>query len=124
MNRDEPEGACGPFIAASLPAGASRENESLQEAYTAYLYLGGAAPNATADLTLAGAASDDFFGVSVASAGDANGDGYGDFIIGAPWVNANSGAAYLYFGGATLNASADLTPTGEAEGDQFGFSVD
>jgi hypothetical protein len=42
-------------------------------------------------------------GYSVASAGDVNGDGFGDFIIGAYFSNAggtNSGAAYVVFGKA------------------------
>jgi hypothetical protein len=53
--------------------------------------------------TITGSAADDFAGTSVSSAGDVNGDGYDDVIIGAPRADANgtdSGAAYVVFGKA------------------------
>ncbi|MBK6505549.1 MAG: FG-GAP repeat protein [Ignavibacteria bacterium] len=37
--------------------------------------------------------------ISVSSAGDANGDGYSDVIIGSPGFNSKQGKAYLYYGG-------------------------
>lgn len=37
-----------------------------------------------------------YFGYSVASAGDVNGDGYDDLIVGAYGYNSNTGRAYLY----------------------------
>src|SRR6185436_15713192 len=42
-------------------------------------------------------------GASVASAGDVNGDGYGDVIVGAPQYTASrlrEGAAFVYYGSA------------------------
>jgi hypothetical protein len=50
-----------------------------------------------------GEASDDYSGGSIASAGDVNGDGYGDFLISATGNDDNgtgTGAAYLIFGKA------------------------
>jgi len=92
----------------------------------AYIYFGGAAPDATPDLTLTGAAVDDQFGIAVAGAGDVNGDGYADVIVGA-WLNdaggTNAGRAYVFFGGATPDATPDLVLTGAAAGDTFGYSV-
>ena len=61
---------------------------------------------------LSGVASSDWTGESVASAGDINGDGYADLIIGAPNVYTavqDSGAAYVVFGKASgYSANLDL----------------
>ncbi|HZW10647.1 MAG TPA: FG-GAP-like repeat-containing protein, partial [Phycisphaerales bacterium] len=46
--------------------------------------------------------ADAFFGFSVAGAGDVNGDGFDDVVIGAPREDggaANDGMVYLYYGG-------------------------
>ncbi|MCE7063334.1 FG-GAP-like repeat-containing protein [Dyadobacter sp. CY343] len=52
------------------------------------------------------------FGTSVASAGDLNGDGFSDVIIGADQFSSGSyeeGAAFVYYGGASgLNAASVL----------------
>ncbi|MBK8382127.1 MAG: FG-GAP repeat protein [Ignavibacteria bacterium] len=66
------------------------------------------------------------FGGEVSSAGDLNGDGYDDIIVGAFLNDAggtSAGRAYVYFGGNFMNNIADLTFTGAAAGDQFGTSV-
>jgi hypothetical protein len=47
---------------------------------------------------LSGVIPGDDFGYCVAGAGDINGDGYSDIIIGADAVNSNTGAAYTYHG--------------------------
>jgi hypothetical protein len=96
---------------------------------TVYLFLGGAAPNIGADLTLTVAAGGGQFGYSVSGAGDVNGDGYADFIIGDRYNDGGAtegGAAFVYYGGATLDDAADVTPSGAtwAANDNFGTSVD
>ncbi len=69
------------------------------------------------------------FGVSVASAGDVNGDGYSDVIIGASGyddgANTNEGRAFVYYGSATgLSGSPNSTPDDANQADaQFGYSV-
>jgi len=65
----------------------------------------------------------DRFGVSVSRAGDVNGDGYADLIIGAPFDDhsgTNSGSAYV-FSGATSNIFYRFD--GDSSGDEFGYSV-
>jgi hypothetical protein len=65
----------------------------------------------TAFLKLAGETPRDFFGFSVAGVGDANGDGYGDLVVGAPWngtFGPRAGRAYLHFGGAAMDSIGDL----------------
>ena len=46
------------------------------------------------------AANASSLGFSLSSAGDVNGDGIGDFLIGAPTANNGAGAAFLVFGEA------------------------
>ncbi len=45
-----------------------------------------------------GAGSDDFAAASITGAGDINGDGIPDIVIGSPGVNSNFGQAYVMFG--------------------------
>ncbi|NLS80206.1 MAG: DNRLRE domain-containing protein [Chloroflexi bacterium] len=69
------------------------------------IYYGSAAGlSATPGLTLAGDQAGARFGYSVRGAGDVNGDGYDDLIIGAPDYDhdqGDEGRAYLYLGSAT-----------------------
>jgi len=71
-----------------------------------------------------GAAANDCLGWSVAGAGDVNGDGRADFIIGAlgadPGGRANAGSAYVYSG---LNGALLYQKDGAAAGDALGGSV-
>lgn len=80
-----------------------------------------------------GEASDDFAGFSVAGAGDVNGDGYDELLIGAPYNDESgidAGAVYLVWGsakewstGIPLNDASVLKWTGEQAGDLAGYSV-
>ncbi|MEW5986635.1 MAG: integrin alpha [Chloroflexota bacterium] len=65
------------------------------------------------------------FGVSVASAGDVNGDGYSDVIVGANYSGrAFPGRVHVYHGSATgLSPTANWTAEGDQEWSGFGFSV-
>jgi hypothetical protein len=96
------------------------------DAGRAYVYYGGATPNGAADVTLHGEAAGDLFGGAVAGAGDVNGDGYDDVIVGASFnsaIETRAGRAYVFLGGASMNATADLTLTGTDPANYFGCSV-
>ena len=71
-------------------------------------------------ITIQGVPDDASTGASVSGAGDVNGDGYDDFLIGAPYVNAlgrtNSGQVYLIFGKATGWTNIDLNGLTNAQG--------
>ena len=68
----------------------------------------------TQSVILAGVASGDMAGFSVADAGDVNGVTSGgknvdDLLIGAPAAASDAGAAYLVYGGSTLAGLATTT---------------
>ena len=92
--------------------------------------------NGTTGFKIIGEVAGDYSGVSVASAGDINGDGIDDLIIGALRADPNgnvSGASYVVFGRttgfaatlnlSTLNGSTGFQINGEAAGDYSGASV-
>ena len=93
----------------------------------AYLYLGSpyglpSSASWTAESDQANAT----FGVSVASAGDVNGDGYGDMVVGAHfYTNGSSaeGRAFVYLGGCGDDPAAEFTFYADADGDGYGDSA-
>jgi hypothetical protein len=90
-----------------------------------YVYLGNASGlSATPIFTATGEDVNNHFGYSVATAGDVNGDGYDDIIVGAYHYKEFTGRAYVYAGNAHgLNATPVLTITGEGPNSYFGRSV-
>ena len=62
-----------------------------------------------ANVTLNGATASDLSGISVASAGDVNGDGRADVIVGAPYADPSSGndagSSYVIYGFGTASVS-------------------
>jgi MYXO-CTERM domain-containing protein len=94
----------------------------------AYLYLGSASGLETDPAWSAEANRDySYFGISLASAGDVNGDGYDDVVVGADAYadpELNEGAAYLYLGSAGgLDESATWSVQGEMGYAGLGISV-
>jgi len=81
----------------------------------------------SADWTAESDQADAWFGFSVGTAGDVNGDGYADVIVGASrYENGETGEgrAFVYHGSAAgLSATADWTAESDQAGAQFGFSV-
>ncbi|BBK42518.1 hypothetical protein STVA_25380 [Allostella vacuolata] len=96
---------------------------------------------ASSGFVINGATASDQSGWSVSSAGDVNGDGIGDLIIGARYADPNNqdraGASYVVFGRCTavagdfgsaielssLNGSNGFAINGDKAGDQSGSSV-
>lgn len=126
--------------------GAAYLNDGMTYTGGAYVVFGSATPgpfklkasdlNGTNGFLITGSADEDFAGVSVSAAGDVNGDGRDDIIIGASGVGQNPpdyGAAYVVFGRTTpfpaklsvddLNGNNGFVIYGEAQQDKFGTSV-
>ena len=90
--------------------------------------------NGTSGFVLNGEQANDYSGSSVASAGDVNGDGIADLVIGAPGANSYAGKSYVVFGRAGIGSSGSLALSslngtngfvlnGEQTGDYSGYSV-
>jgi len=98
-------------------------------AYTrgrANVFLGGSSMNMVSDLTINGSNDGDLLGNAISPANDVNKDGFDDFLVGA-WCAAGGGScrgeAYLFYGGSSLDANADITFFGENDDDSLGTSV-
>lgn len=111
--------------AVSVVSGSARGKVDLAES-SSYLFAAG------------GAYAGNRFGISVAAAGDVNGDGIADLVAGGyPTSSANTGGAHVIFGSATPREGADEDGALDAAalgdrgyrvlatpGDRAGFSVD
>ena len=64
----------------------------------------------------------DYSGFPITVAGDINGDGYSDFLIGALNYNNGTGRSYLIFGGKNIGSSG-LIPLSSLNGNN-GFKID
>ena len=110
---------------------------------TAYVIFGKNGPRSNIDLslglspsvgfTITGAASNHYLGLAVSDAGDLDGDGIEDFVVGAYGVSGLAGAAYVIYGRnsafSTIDLSQGLSPsqgftiTGSSPVAQFGKSI-
>jgi hypothetical protein len=92
---------------ADLVVGALLQDNPEKDEGQVYVYFGSATgPSLTPDVTLDNPLDQayGYFGASVASAGDVNGDGFADLIVGADEQNnpeTDEGTAYVYFGSAS-----------------------
>ena len=106
--------------------GAPESDEAHDEAGKIYIFLGGIPMNRNPFFEILGESREDEFGAAVASAGNVNGDGFDDIIVGSLFNDAggkNAGKAYVFLGGATMNGTTFWTRTGERNEDRFGYSA-
>jgi len=112
--------------------GAPEEDSAASGAGAAYLMLGpvsGVQSLSAADAILFGENGDDYFNISISSAGDLNADNYADIVIGArldDWTDSNAGAAYMVLGpiSGVVNAAAlDGKVLGRFSNDWMGSAV-
>jgi len=89
----------------------------------AYVFFGGANMDDIPDMQMSGEEQFDNFGWMVNSAGDINGDGYDEVIIGSTYYNDSTGRAYIYYGGETPDSEADIILTGETDHNYLGRAV-
>ena len=103
-----------------LIVGAWRDSKTLFSQGSAWIFSGG---DGSVLYTFSGDGAEDSFGQSVSGAGDVNGDGFADVIVGAPGDDNNgngSGSAWVFSGadGSILNLI-----DGNSTGDKLGYSV-
>ena len=89
--------------------------------------------NGSNGFVINGVSAGDYSGASVSVAGDINGDGISDLIIGAPYANASAGASYVVFGSnqglpsplnlSGLDGNNGFVITGSSAYDNSGASV-
>jgi uncharacterized repeat protein (TIGR01451 family) len=122
--------------------GARHATVTVSQAGGAYLFLGNPATDwgpgfdlSLADATFGSAGYQDYTGRDVAGAGDVNGDGYDDFLIGASGYDASgtltqTGKVYLILGRPAADwgtgfdlANADASFVGEAAYDHAGYAL-
>lgn len=103
------------------------ENGQIEEG-AAFVYYGSSGGiNTTAGDTIESNQDYAYMGFSVASAGDVNGDGYDDVIIGAEEYDngqSNEGRAFLYHGSVTgLSSTANWTSEPNQDSASYGICV-
>lgn len=118
----------------------SSPSSNAEEAGRSYLVFGrtgGSAINLSAvaagsgGFVINGQGNSDYSGSSVSGAGDVNGDGLADLIVGAPGSNDSGGRSYVVFGRTTtravnlsaLSGSGGFVINGQCSSDSSGMSV-
>ena len=88
----------------------------------AHVLYGGLSMDTTPDKTFYGSNDGDQFGSAVAGGANLDGTSMGDIVIGAPETSSAKGAVCVFLNVAKASPKR-VTLTGNAEGDQIGYSV-
>ncbi|MDM7926748.1 MAG: FG-GAP-like repeat-containing protein [bacterium] len=106
------------------PYSSSGPPDFFEQSGKVFVYFGGPQFDGNANLILEGSGWYYHFGASLSIAGDVNGDGIKDIVIGAPNDDINGrGRGYIYFGGASMDDTPDVYLEGQEGADAFGCSV-
>ncbi|HEX5637143.1 MAG TPA: integrin alpha, partial [Gammaproteobacteria bacterium] len=111
-----------------IVVGASLYDNGQTDEGVAFLFLGTASGiNTTPAVILEGNQANSYYGQSLAGAGDVNGDGYSDVIVGAAQYDntiGDDGATIVYYGSATgINPVAARILYGTQASSRFGYEV-
>lgn len=108
---------------ADIIAGAPEYSNNQTQEGRAYVFLGSASgPGAGYDWTYEDNTANAWFGISVCTAGDINGDGFSDVIVGSPQVGV--GAAFVFNGfAAGLASTSNWSYENNQVNSQLGYSV-
>ena len=116
---------------ADLAVGAYNDDPNGSNSGSVFIYPGSASGIlSSSTMTVDGSNSEDYYGhYGRLDGGDFDGDGYGDLVMGSPsydGVASNAGKVSIHYGMASgyMNTSAGVTLYGEAESDEFGYSVE
>lgn len=110
--------------APDLLVGAPYDGAGGTERGRAFVFFGGTYPDGAADVVLSGTEDGGHFGSSGFSGGDVNAGGARDLVIGAPDDDGDGnttedgldrGRAFVFFGGASMDAAPDLVVGGGGE---------
>ena len=125
----DPWGVSNPFLTSHLASMGDANGDGYADAVVAdksnpskvyFLYGRPVWANPT-DSALTGTTGEEL-GAAI-TAGDFNGDGFADLVLGAPGANSNSGAIDVYKGAPNPNPAALRTLTTSTPGDRFGTTL-
>ncbi len=105
--------------------GAQSDDDYAGSAYVFYGSFTGIDPAREDKLLGSDVTSGEYYGISVSGAGDMDGDGFGDVLVGA-YREDDSGSAYVYLGsggGVDVSSEQKLAPSDGSMSDFFGFAV-